>query len=368
MPDHGPWDRWAGEQLEGVQAAGRYRHLRPLQGVGPRFRTTERSVVSFASNDYLGLASHPEVARACGDAAKQWGTGTGSSRLLVGDRVLHHDLERSLAEWKGQPSALLFPSGYHANLAVLTTFAGPGTRIVSDELNHASIIDGARLSRAEVCVYRHDDLDQARSFVEGASGRVVLVSDSVFSMDGDVAPVAALSELAARSGALLVLDDAHAVFDLPALDPEAATVRVGTLSKTLGAQGGFAAAPAPFTDLMINRARSFIFTTGLAPPVVAAASAGLGILVSPEGDALRCRLRQLIDAVAEHHPSPIVPVLIGSEADALTAADRLLSAGLLVPAIRPPTVPPGTSRLRISLSAAHTDDDLARLTAALATL
>lgn len=359
---------WVGDQLDGIRQAGRYRHMRPLEGVGPRFRLSGAPVVSFASNDYLGLAGHPDVIRACADAAAQWGTGTGSSRLIVGDRVLHRDLERRLAAWKGEQSALLFPSGYHANLAALTTFAGPGSRIVSDELNHASIIDGARLSRAEVCVYRHRDLDQARSLVEAAPGRAVLVSDSVFSMDGDVAPVRELSELAVATGALLVLDDAHAVFELPDLTDGVTVLRIGTLSKMLGAQGGFAAGPASFIDLMVNQARSFIFTTGLAPPTVAAASAGLSVLLSAEGDALRCRLRQLVDAVADSHPSPVVPVMIGAEADALAAADRLLAAGLLVPAIRPPTVPPGTSRLRISLSAAHSDDDVARLTAALADL
>ena len=342
--------------------------MRALEGVGPRFRLSGAPVVSFASNDYLGLAAHPAVIRACAGAAEEWGTGTGSSRLIVGDRVLHRDLERRLAAWKGQQSALLFPSGYHANLAALTTFAGPGTRIISDELNHASIIDGARLSRAEVCVYRHRDIDEARSLVAAAPGRAVLVSDSVFSMDGDVAPVGELSELAVRTGALLVLDDAHAVFELPALEDGATVLRVGTLSKMLGAQGGFVAGPAPYVDLMVNQARSFIFTTGLAPPMVAAASAGLSVLQSTEGDALRHRLRQLIDALAESHPSPIVPVMIGAEADALAAADQLLTAGLLVPAIRPPTVPPGTSRLRISLSAAHSDEDVAQLTAALSAL
>ena len=325
-------------------------------------------MVSFASNDYLGLAGHPAVARACAEAAETWGTGTGSSRLVVGDRVLHRQLEQTLAAWRGEQSALLFPSGYHANLAVLTTFAGPGVRIVSDELNHASIIDGARLSSADVCVYRHGDVDHAAALVDDAPGRVVLVSDSVFSMDGDIAPVRELSELAARTGALLVLDDAHAVFDLPVLADGVSAVRVGTLSKTLGAQGGFVAGPEPFVDLMVNRARSFIFTTGLAPPVVAAASAALSVLMSAEGDSLRSRLRRSVDAVAGGHPSPIVAVVIGSEADALMAADRLLAAGLLVPAIRPPTVPPGTSRLRISLSAAHSDEDVDRLRAALAAL
>ena len=368
MPAAGHWDQWVGEQLHEVRANRRHRRMRPLGGVGPRFELEGAPVVSFASNDYLGLATHPAVTGASAAAAEQWGVGTGSSRLVVGDRLLHHDLERRLAAWKQAEAALVLPSGYHANLAVLTTFAGAGCRIVSDELNHASIIDGARLSRSEVCVYGHRDVEQARSLVAGAPGRVVLVTDSVFSMDGDVAPVRELSEIAARSGALLVLDDAHAVFDLPGLDPDANAVRVGTLSKTFGAQGGFASGPAPYVDLMINRARSFIFTTGLAPPLVAAAAAGLSVFQSPEGEALRQRLRRLIDMVAPGHPSPVVPVMIGSESDALAAADRLLAEGLLVPAIRPPTVPPGTSRLRVSLSAAHTEAEVAALASALAAL
>ena len=368
MPADGLWDEWVCAQLDGIRDEGRYRQLRALEGIGPRFQLSGAPVVSFASNDYLGLAGHPAVIRACADAAERWGTGTGSSRLIVGDRLLHHDLEQRLAAWKGTSTALLFPSGYQANLAVLTTFADSGCRIVSDELNHASIIDGARLSKAEVCVFAHGDIEQAESLIAGAPGRAVLVSDSVFSMDGDVAPLGELSELAARTGALLVLDDAHAVFGLPDLEPDALTVRVGTLSKTLGSQGGFVAGPESFIDLIVNRGRSFIFTTGLAPPLVAAASTAHAVLMSPEGDARRGHLRRLIDAVAGGHASPIVPVMIGSEADALAAADQLLAAGLLVPAIRPPTVPPGTSRLRISLSASHSDEDVARLTAALAAL
>ena len=170
-------------ELDGIRRSGRYRHLRALEGVGPHFGLSGTPVVSFASNDYLGLAGHPAVARACAEAAETWGTGTGSSRLVVGDRVLHRQLEQTLAAWRGEQSALLFPSGYHANLAVLTTFAGPGVRIVSDELNHASIIDGARLSSADVCVYRHGDVDHAAALVDDAPGRVVLVSDSVFSIE-----------------------------------------------------------------------------------------------------------------------------------------------------------------------------------------
>ena len=363
------WDEWVSGELQRVRERGQWRSLRPLEGRGPVFTDpTGRRLVSFASNDYLCLSSHPEVVSAAAEAARTWGAGSGSSRLIVGDRPVHHGLERALAAWKGTESALVFPSGYQANVAVLSTFGGEGCRIVSDEWNHASIIDGARLARAEVRVYRHGDVDHAAELVRSAPGRTIVVSDSVFSMDGDVAPVEQLSRMCATEGSLLVLDDAHAVFELPVLDRDAACLRVGTLSKSLGAQGGFVAGPTPYLELLVNRGRSFVFTTGLAPTSVAAAWAGLRVLLSDEGAGLVSRLRSHVDALVPGHPSPIVAVLLGSEAAALRAAERLLADGLLVPAIRPPTVPPGTSRLRVSLSAAHSETDVLRLATALGAL
>jgi 8-amino-7-oxononanoate synthase len=362
----GSWDTWVSSQLDDIRLADRWRQLRPLDGRGPCF---DGPLVSFASNDYLGLAAHPALRAAAVEAAVRYGTGTGSSRLIVGDRPVHHDLEQALAEWRGAPAALVFPSGYQANLAVLTTMASaPGTRIVSDALNHASIIDGARLSKAEVCVYRHGDVEQAATLVRSAPGAVIVVSDSVFSMDGDVAPVEELSRLCNEAGALLVLDDAHSVFTLPPVDPAAACLRVGTLSKALGAQGGFVTGRRDFVDLLVNRGRSFIFTTGLSPMAAAAGLAAVEIVRSREGQRLTQRLRHHIDRLRPAHPSPILPVVVGSERKALDAADALRDAGLLVPAIRPPTVPAGTSRLRISLSAAHSDGDVDRLARALETL
>ena len=274
------WHQWATGELSRIRDEGRWRSLRPLRGAGPNFEIPSGDrVVSFASNDYLGLASHPSVVAACADAAHHLGCGTGSSRLIVGDRSIHHELESLLSEWKDCQSALVLPSGYQANLAVLTAFgAHAGCRVVSDELNHASIIDGARLARAEVCVFRHGDVEHAASLVRSAPGPTMVVSDTVFSMDGDRAQVAGLSELCAREGSLLVLDDAHAVFDLPELDPGAECLRVGTLSKALGSQGGYVSGSAPFVELLVNRARSFNFTTGLTPPATAAALAALRIL------------------------------------------------------------------------------------------
>lgn len=323
-----------------------------------------RPVASFASNDYLGLSQHPDVKAAAADALERYGAGTGSSRLVVGDRLIHHKLEETLAEWRGTESALVFPSGYHANLAALTTF-GAGSLIVSDELNHASLIDGARLARAEVAVYRHGDVEHAGKLVASAEGRALVVSDTVFSMDGDAAPISELSEMCSRKRAVLVLDDAHVVFPVEEPDPDAEVVRIGTLSKTLGSLGGYIAARRPWIELLVNRARSFIFTTGLAPSCAAAALESVRICRSEEGSLLRKRLREYVDVLRPDNPSPIVPLLLGSELAAVEASEWLLDHGLLVPAIRPPTVPAGTSRLRVSLSAAHAPTDVARLSDAL---
>ena len=363
---HRGWNDWVERETRSIRAQGRWRRLRPLDGPGPDFRLADgTSVVSFASNDYLGLSTHPAVRRAARDAVERWGTGTGSSRLIVGDRPIHGALEADLAAWRHSEAALVFPTGFQTNLGVLTTF-GAGARIVSDELNHASIIDGARLAKAEVTVYRHGDVEEAARLVSGAPGRVVVISDTVFSMDGDVANVGALSEMCAHTGALLVLDDAHAVFGEGALaSPGPGCLRVGTLSKALGSQGGYVTGPRPWIELLVNRARSFIFTTGLAPASAAAARAALAVCRSSEGDARRDRLRGYIGTLCPGHGTPIVPIMIGDETAALEAADRLLQQGVLVPAIRPPTVPAGTSRLRVSLSAAHSPADIDRLVAAL---
>jgi 8-amino-7-oxononanoate synthase len=298
-------------------------------------------------------------------ALDRWGSGSGSARLIVGSRPVHTELEHALADWKRKAAAVLFPTGFAANLGVLTTFGGPGVLVCSDELNHASIIDGCRLSRSEVTVYRHADPDHVDRLLDEVPGRrAIVVTDTVFSMDGDVAPVDELAEVCARHDALLVLDEAHAVLGPdPALDHVDA-LRVGTLSKTLGSLGGFVAGARDFTDLLVNRARSYIFTTASTPADTAAALAALGVLRSDEGAALRVRLRANIDRVRPGHPSPIIPYVCGSEEHTLDTAAALLDEGILVTAIRPPTVPPGTSRLRVAISAAHTDEQLDHLAAA----
>jgi 8-amino-7-oxononanoate synthase len=377
----GGWPAWIEDGCAAVEAAGRWRAPRPFAADGHVGDLHDHEgvlaapgVVSFASNDYLGLSCHPAVVAAAHEALDRWGAGSGASRLVTGSRPVHHDLEAALAEWKGAERAVVLPTGFAANLSVLSVLAGPGVVVCSDELNHASIIDGCRLARADVRIYPHRDLDALDAALAAAPGRAVVVTDTVFSMDGDAADLEAVVALAGRHGALLVLDEAHAVLgpELTVGDDRDGPVilRVGTLSKTLGALGGFVAGPRRAIELLVNRARPYIFTTAPTPADAAAGLAALGVVRSAEGAALRDRLADLVARVAgavglADHPSPIVPVVLGDEARALEASAALLSEGLWVPAIRPPTVAPGTSRLRITLSATHTDAQVDRLVAAL---
>ena len=367
--------RWAElirDRNEAARSSGRWRSIRSLDSGSPATRITESAqpVVTFASNDYLGLTQHPAVIAAAADALTTYGAGSGAARLIVGSRPIHAELEHALSAWSGRDAALLFPTGFQANLGVIgalvaTAGRGPDAAVVySDELNHASIIDGIRAARADVVVYRHADVDHLRELMADRRDRPALViTDAVFSMDGDLAPLDALDEVCASPDALLVVDEAHAVLGPPT---PAGAVVVGTLSKAFGSVGGFVAADRAVIDLCVNTARSFIFTTAGAPADTAAALAAVRIVASAEGDALRSRLRDNIDVVRRGHPSPVVPVLLGSEERAVEVADALLCQGLLVPAIRPPTVAPGTCRLRVAVSAAHRTTDLVRLRDALA--
>ena len=358
------WATWAAQQGESIRAGGRWRSPRVFDAAGPAGLMGESAVVSFASNDYLGLTQHPRVRAAAKAAVDRWGAGSGAARLIVGSRPVHAELEAALAAWKGEEAAVVFPTGFAANLGVLSTLAGPGRRVLSDELNHASIVDGCRLSRAPVGIYRHADAGHCATLLAESRKPTVVVTDLVFSMDGDLAPVTELACACQAHGALLVLDEAHAILG-PDVVPACEYLRVGTLSKTLGALGGFATGRRVFTDLLVNRARSYIFTTAPSPADAAAALAAIDVVRSAEGDALRSRLRDVVDRIAPGHPSPVLPVLIGDERRALAVADALLERGLLVPAIRPPTVPEGTCRLRVALSAAHTDAQLDALAAGL---
>ena len=361
------WSELIRDRNEAARSSGRWRSIRSLDSGSPATRITESAqpVVTFASNDYLGLTQHPAVIAAAVDALTTYGAGSGAARLIVGSRPIHAELEHALAAWSGRDAALLFPTGFQANLGVIGALVaaagrGPDAAVVySDELNHASIIDGIRSARADAVVYRHADVDHLRELMADRRDRPALViTDAVFSMDGDLAPLDALDEVCASPDALLVVDGAHAVLGPPT---PAGAVVVGTLSKTFGSVGGFVAADRAVIDLCVNTARSFIFTTAGAPADTAAALAAVRIVASAEGDALRSRLRDNIDVVRRGHPSPVVPVLLGSEQRAVEVADALLCQGLLVPAIRPPTVAPGTCRLRVAVSAAHRTTDLVRL-------
>lgn len=363
------WDDWTRGELAALRAANRWRELVVFDGAGPTGLVNGREVIAFASNDYLGLANHPRVREAAREAIDRWGGGSTASRLIVGTRPVHLRLEEAIARWKGTQRALVFPTGYSANLAVMTVFGAAGATIFSDVLNHASIIDGCRLAKGEVHIYRHADLEHLAALLAATRARKVVVTDTVFSMDGDIAPLARIAELCVRHDALLITDEAHAVLgpEAPALDG-LRLLRVGTLSKTLGALGGWVAGATALIELLVNRGRSFIYTTGLSPADAAAALAALEVYRGAEGDALRARLRHLIERLRPGHPSPIIPLILGEDARAVAAAHQLLEHGLWIPAIRPPTVPPGTARLRIALSAAHTDVMIDKLRAALATL
>jgi 8-amino-7-oxononanoate synthase len=381
-------------ELAELTALGRRRSLPELSGLS---RTSVQlgpdSLLSFCSNDYLGLSAHPDLAAAASGAGADQGWGASASRLVSGDLPAHRALEQALAHFLSflrpqpsapQPSVLLFPTGYQTNIGVMTAIAGRDDLVVSDALNHASLIDGCRLSRARIAVYPHGDSAAARALLTSGSThrRRLLVTESLFSMDGDVAPLAQLAAVAAETDAVLVVDEAHAlgVFGpqgqgLCAAAGVVPDVLIGTLGKAFGAAGGFAAGVAPLRDLLVNRARTFIYTTAIPPPVAAAALAALALIRGPIGAARRAVLdthRTWLAAqlrtrglLSRDPDGPIVPIILGSEPRALSTAAHLRSRGLFVPAIRPPTVPPGTARLRVTLSAGHRRSELERLVEAL---
>lgn len=381
-------------ELAELRRRGLLRELRPLGGPqGPELCLDGRPVVNFCSNDYLGLAAHPALAEAAARAAAEEGYGSGAARLIAGNLTAHRTLEARLAEWMGTEAALLFGSGYQANVGVLSALCGPDDAIYSDQLNHASLIDGARLSRAAVHVYPHGDLDALERLLSegGRYRRRLVASESLFSMDGDRGDVATLVAISRRHDAFLHLDEAHA---LGALGPGgrgiAAEVfddagghidlRLGTFGKALGGYGAFVAGSRALIELLVNRARSFVFTTALPVPVAAAARAGVELAAGEEGERRRARLARnvarlraglaqlgLAAGAAGAHDH-IVPLPIGGAEATMAMSARLLERGLYVQGIRPPTVPEGGSRLRIALSAAHEDRHLDALLNALAEL
>jgi 8-amino-7-oxononanoate synthase len=367
-------------RLDELRESGLYRRMRHVSGPqGSRVVLDGRPVLLLCSNNYLGLADHPRVREAAADAAMRWGAGAGASRLVSGTMTVHRRLEEALAAFKGTESSVLFGSGYLANLGVVGALArlgGSDPVVFSDELNHASIIDGCRLARAETFVYDHADVEHLAWGLRQHRGRPgVIVTDSVFSMDGDVAPLRDIVELAQRHGVRTVVDEAHGTGCLgpggrgavaeAGLEGQVDVV-VGTLGKALGAYGAFAACSAAMRDYLTNTARSLIFSTALPPPAVAAALAALEVL--QEQPEMVARLRSNADAIRDElaregfevagSSTQIVPLVVGDADLAMRICETAIEGGVFAQAIRPPTVPAGTSRLRLALMATHTREEL----------
>jgi glycine C-acetyltransferase len=368
---------FAAEELATRQAAGLMRRLRRVDGAQDAWVTVDgRRALLLCSNNYLGLANHPALREAACRAATDYGVGAGASRLISGSMHLHHELEEQLAVLKGTEAALLFNSGYQANVGTIAALVGPDDAVFSDALNHASIIDGCRLSRAQVCVYPHRDVTVLETLLARTPARRrLVVTDSVFSMDGDTAPLAEICDLAERYEAMVMVDEAHATGVIGADGSgmvkaaglhDRVTVQMGTLGKALGTFGAFVAARRSIVDWLINGARSFIYTTALPPPVVAAALAALTIVrtepqrrhdLSANAAHLHRGLQRLGLSLPAA-PSHIMPLVIGDAERTMRLSERLLADGVFVQGIRPPTVPDGTARLRITVMSTHTRDDL----------
>jgi 8-amino-7-oxononanoate synthase len=366
-------------QIEELRERGLHRRLRLIEGrQGPRVTLDGREVLLLCSNDYLGLAAHPKVRAAAAEAAMHWGAGSGASRLIAGNMQPHGRLERGIAAFKGYESALLFGSGYLANTGTIAALAGRNEVVFSDELNHASIIDGCRLSRAETFVYRHADLDHLAWGLRKAGGRAALIAtDGVFSMDGDIAPLVDLADLAQRHGCRLLVDEAHATGALgpggrgsvaaAGLSGEVDVV-IGTLGKALGSYGAYACADRETTDYLLNTARSFVFSTAPPPPVAAAAMAALEVLESqPErvgkllANATTLRTALAAEGLAVGATqTQIVPVEVGAAQTTMELSERILGQGVFAQGIRPPTVPEGSSRLRFTVMSTHRREELER--------
>jgi 8-amino-7-oxononanoate synthase len=372
------------DELDARAAEGLLRKRRVVDGKQqPELRADGASLLSFCSNDYLGLASHPALIAAVQRAAEAIGVGGGASHLITGHHRLHHELEEALAHFVGLPRAVFFSTGYMANLGTISALMGRGDAIFADRLNHASLNDAAVLSRADLHRYPHNDVAALeKQLAQSTSRRKLVVADAVFSMDGDIAPVPQLLELCERHDAWLMLDDAHG-FGVLGADGKGTLEHFGvaspriiymaTLGKAAGVSGAFVAGEPELVEYLVQRARTYIYTTALPPILAAGLLAALPIIAGES--ARREHLQVLIAALRANlktqrwrldvSDTPIQPLMIGSNEEALRVSERLRENGILVPAIRPPTVPQGTARLRISLSAGHTVDDVMRLVEAL---
>ena len=368
------------KELTQLREAGLYRALRRVEGdQGPTLFLDGREVVNFSSNNYLGLANHPALREAAKAAIDRYGCGSGASRLISGNMALHEELEAKIAEFKGTEAALVFNSGFQANTGVIPALVGRDDVVFSDALNHASIIDGCRLARAKIVVYEHCNMDQLQRGLQEAprDGRKLIVTESLFSMDGDEAPLADIVELAERYGAVVMIDEAHAT---GVYEPNGAgliaklglgsrvLVQMGTLGKALGGFGAYIVGSRALRELLINRCRSFIFTTSLPPVVMAMAIAAIELVrKEPERRAalrrncqtLRSGLQALGYKVGDSQ-SQILPLIVGDADACMKFSEYLFSRGVFAQGIRPPTVPPATSRLRITLMAVHTPEQIER--------
>lgn len=365
-------------ELQEIKHQGLYRQLRHVEGEqGPTIFLDGQEVLNLSSNNYLGLANHPAMRAAAKEAIDRYACGSGASRLISGNMTLHLELEESIAKLKGAEAALVFNSGFQANVGLLSTLVGEGDVIFSDALNHASIIDGCRLSRAEALIYPHCDLDRLESDLRRTQkkSKKLIVTETVFSMDGDIAPVREIADLAARFGAVLMVDEAHAtgvfgpngggIVEEMGLVGQV-LIQMGTLGKALGGFGAYVAGSRDLRDLLINRCRSFIFTTSLPPVVIAMAKAAIDIIKEEpqRRRALRDNSRTLREGLERmgfslgRSGSQILPLMVGDSAKCMILAERLLHNGVFAQGIRPPSVPPGTSRLRIVPMATHTREQM----------
>lgn len=374
---HGP-----SETLRQLQADGLLRRLNPLDSpTGPRVSRNGRELWNFASNDYLGLSRHPAVEAAMIEGVHRYGAGSAASRLVCGSLPPHQQLEKKLAAAKQSEAALTFSSGFATALGCIPAIVTKGDFVILDKLSHACLIDAARLSGATLRIFPHNDLAKLAKLLTGARAdsprsRILVVTESVFSMDGDVCPLREIVNLAESHDAMILLDEAHGFGVLGNKGMGLAeqeglqnriTFQMGTLSKAAGLAGGYLATSREWADLLTNRARSFIYSTAPPPALAHAALTAVDNILSPEGDALRQRLRENI-ALLSDQQTPILPFVIGTNEEALNASARLENLGFLVPAIRYPTVPRGTARLRVSVSAAHPPHAVTELAATLASL
>jgi 8-amino-7-oxononanoate synthase len=380
-------------ELDRWRADGLYRRLRVIaSGQGARLEIAGRQFLNFSSNDYLGLAGDPALKQAARDAIAQYGVGAGASRLVCGNLAPYDQLERQLAAFNNKEAALVFGSGYAANVGVITALAGPGDVVILDKLDHASIIDGARQSGATIRVYPHRDMRKLESLLRWAAaagqtaqrsrpGRVLIITETVFSMDGDLAPLAEIVALKEKYGAWLMADEAHAVglygrhrrgLAEPLGLEDRIDIRIGTLSKALGCYGGFVAGSQTLIDYLRNRARSLIYSTALPPAVCAAGIAAVQFVMSQAGHQRRERLWRNVSklkhglsalGIPQPSRSPIIPIIVGDEQRAVELSEALCARGMFVPAIRYPTVPRARARLRVTVSAAHTAQDIGQFLA-----